>query len=78
MNLWKSIPGYPTEEDVIYEISSYLHIENKDSFSFSTLNSLYGKNWENKGKHAELIESSDKIKKIDKKTGGKDWYEIRK
>lgn len=80
MNVWKSLPGYPTEEDVKYEIGTYLFKEGKveEDFSLSTLNSLYGRNWETT-QHYKVVESmieSGEIIKIDKNNGGKDWYKI--
>lgn len=80
MNLWKSLPNYPTKEDIKYEIVSYLHKEGKieQGFSFSTLNSLYGKDWE-KTSHFNIIQemiNSNEIEKLEKKASGNDWYKI--
>jgi len=78
MNVWKSLSGYPTIEDISYEISSYLYKEGKEDFSFSTLNSLYGKDWK-ETKHFSLVEDmieSKLIEKTEKKLGGNDWYKI--
>ena len=80
MGVWKTLPGYPSREDIKYEISSYLFKEGKveGGFSLTTLNSLYGKGWEDTEHYSvvqEMIEDGE-ILKIEKNTGGKDWYKI--
>jgi len=58
MNLWKSLPSYPTKEDVIYELSVYLVKDGRSSgeFTLQTFNSVFGANW-SKTKHGEVIET---------------------
>ena len=48
MGLWKTLPNYPTKEDVQYEISVFLLKEGRSGseFSIQTLNSIYGTKWE--------------------------------
>ena len=39
LNLWKSLPEYPTKEDVLYEIKSFLVRDSRPGeFSHQTLN----------------------------------------
>lgn len=80
MNIWKSLPDYPTKEDIKYEISSYLYKDGKldNGFSFSTLKTIYGKDWEETS-HFNIIQDmivSEEVEKLDKKAGGNDWYKI--
>lgn len=80
MNIWKSLEQYPIHEDVQYEILSYFAREGKkNEFSMQTLNSVYGKGWEDT-KYFELIQEmivTGNIIKIDRNTGGKAWYKIK-
>ncbi len=47
MNLWKSLPGYPTREDIIYELSVYLEKDGRPNgeFTTQTFNSVWGNSW---------------------------------
>jgi hypothetical protein len=47
MNLWKSLPSYPTQEDVIYELCSYLEKDGRPNgeFTLQTFNSIWGSKW---------------------------------
>jgi hypothetical protein len=58
MNLWKSLPDYPTEEDIIYELSSYMVKDGRSSgeFTTQTFNSVFGRGWM-ETKHAEVIQN---------------------
>lgn len=81
MNIWKSLPGYPTSEDMVYEITSYLFKDGRKEleFSFQTLNSIFGKDWEQR-EHSKIINSmieEGKIYLLDKKTNDKNWYKIK-
>lgn len=47
MNLWKSLPDYPTEEDIVYELSVYLAKDGRPNGEFTrqTFNSAFGADW---------------------------------
>ena len=78
MGLWKSLPTYPTKEDLEHEISIYLLKEGKPNLEFSTqnLNSIYGSKWES-SPHGELIKNlieKGEIKETKKSTPSRKWY----
>ena len=81
MNLWKTMPEYPTKEDVIYELSVYLMKDGRPngSFSLQTLKGPFGPNWEEtklKQIVDEMIETQEFV--IDeKKVSPKTWYKIK-
>jgi hypothetical protein len=81
LNLWKSLPNYPTKEDIVYEVSLYLAKDGRPNgdISHQTFNSIFGSSWE-KMKHGEviktMIEEGD-FKEIEKSTGTKKWYRIK-
>ena len=56
MGIWKELPAYPTEEDVIFELNSYLVRDGRPQGEFSeqTFNSFFPSGWE-KNKHGELV-----------------------
>jgi len=58
MNLWKTLPEYPTKEDVIYELSVYLAKDGRPNgeFTTQTFNSAFGSDW-SKSKHSGVIEN---------------------
>lgn len=58
MNLWKSLPEYPTKDDIIYELSVYLVKDGRPGgeFTLQTFNSAFGQDW-SKTKHGEVIEN---------------------
>lgn len=58
MNVWKSLPDYPTEEDITYELSLYLVKDGRPNgeFTMQTFNSAFGQDWA-KTKHGEVIQS---------------------
>jgi hypothetical protein len=81
MGLWKTLPEYPNQDDIIYEISLYLTKDRRPNGEFSeqTFNSIFGKNWSNE-KVGEIINqmiSSGSIQELEKKTGNKKWYSIK-
>jgi hypothetical protein len=57
LGIWKNLEGYPTKEDVIYEIKNYLVKEGKPNseFSHQNLKSVFGLSWE-KSKSFEVFE----------------------
>jgi hypothetical protein len=56
MNLWKSLPEYPTQEDIIYELSVYLEKDGRPNgeFTLKTFNSIYGNKWE-QSSHFDIV-----------------------
>lgn len=58
MGIWKELPEYPTEEDVIFELNSYLIRDGRPQGEFSeqTFNSFLPNGWESK-KYGEIIRS---------------------
>jgi len=80
MGLWKQLPSYPTSEDIVYELTVYLAKDGRPNkeFTFQTLNSVFGKNWEHGPNYArvqEMIQNGEIIK-TEKKDSGKEWYKI--
>ena len=57
MNVWKSLPEYPLEEDIIYELSAYLAKDKRPNGKFTeqTFNSVFGSNWR-ETKYKDIIE----------------------
>ena len=80
MGIWKELPAYPTEEDVIFELNSYLVRDGRPNgdFSMQTFNSFLPGGWES-SKHGEII--NDLIKKetfiTQKAKGGKTLFKIK-
>ena len=58
MGIWKELPSYPTEEDVIFELNSYLIRDGRPQgeFSMQTFNSFFPAGWESQ-KYGELVNS---------------------
>jgi hypothetical protein len=56
MGIWKTLPDYPTKEDVIFELSVYLLKDGRPNgdFTLQTLNSAFGQGWA-KTKHGEIV-----------------------
>lgn len=82
MGLWKTLPDYPTKEDIIYEISVYLLKDGRTNgeFSVQTLNSIFGARWES-SKHGEIIQSlieSGDFTETKKSSPAKKWYKLNK
>ena len=81
MNLWKHLPGYPTGEDVIYELSVYLMKDGRPNgeFSHQTFNSAFGSEWET-SKHREILDyliKNGEFEETNKSTSAKKWYRIK-
>lgn len=57
MNLWKSMSSYPTQEDLVYELCSYLEKDGRPGgeFTLQTFNSIWGSKWM-ETKHYELVQ----------------------
>ena len=81
MNLWRTMPNYPTKEDAIYELNVYLVKDGRPNGSFSeqTLKAPFGSDWETtKYKQIidEMIETGD-LEVDAKKVSSKTWYKIK-
>jgi len=81
MNLWRTMPGYPTKEDVIYELNVYLMKDGRPngSFSVQTLKAPFGSNWE-ETKFKEIVDEmieSGEFEVDGKKSSSKVWYKIK-
>jgi hypothetical protein len=82
LGLWKTLPDYPSGEDLLYEIKTYLIKEKKPDgdFSIQTMNSIFGSGWKNT-KHNEIIDeliNKGEIIETKKSTADKIWYKIKK
>ena len=80
LGVWKDLPGYPKEEDLIYELNSYLVKDGRPDGEFTeqTFNSFLPSDWK-KNDHGKIIESlieRGEIEKTEKTSGGKEWYKI--
>lgn len=74
MGIWKILPEYPTEDDIIYEIKEFLKGNNSsDIFDENTLSKIFGKDYKEekfqnswglclKNNLIEKIEISNKLK----------------
>jgi len=81
LGIWKDLQEYPTKEDVIYELNSYLIKDGRPDGEFSeqTFNSFLQEGWQ-KTKHNEIVNelfSTGIFEKTGRKTGNKDWYKIK-
>ncbi len=81
MNLWRTMPGYPTKEDVIYELNVYLMKDGRPngSFSLQTLKAPFGSDWE-ETKFKEIVDEmieSGEFEVDAKKSSSKVWYKIK-
>lgn len=81
LGIWKELPEYPTEEDVIYELNLYLIKDGRPDGDFSdqTFNSFLPPNWE-KQKFGELVKKLTEtgvFEKSEKTLGNKNWYKIK-
>lgn len=58
MGIWKELSNYPTEEDIIFELNSYLIRDGRPNGEFSeqTFNSFLPSGWESK-EYGKIIES---------------------
>jgi len=81
MGIWKELPAYPTEEDIIFELNSYLIRDGRPhgEFSEQTFNSFLPSGWEN-SKHGELVKSlieKGTFSKQKEKQSAKTVYKIK-
>ena len=80
LNLWKSLPSYPTKDDVIYEISVFLVKDGRPNgdFSSQTFKSIFGSSWEKThGDVIDLMVKDDDFEESQKSTETKKWYRIK-
>lgn len=81
LGIWKDLPEYPTKEDVIYELNSYLIKDGRPDGEFSdqTFNSFLPEGWEkNKfGEEVNELIETDIFEKSEKTLGNKNWYKIK-
>ena len=81
LGIWKDLPEYPTQEDIIYELNSYLIKDGRPDGDFSdqTFNSFLPAGWDKK-KHGKIIKElieTQIFEKIEKSVGNKNWYKIK-
>ena len=80
MGIWKELPAYPTEEDVIFELNSYLVRDGRPQgeFSTQTFNSFLPNGWE-EGKFGSLVNFliENGIFERQKSKGNKAVYKIK-
>ena len=81
MNLWRTMPNYPTKEDAIYELSVYLVKDGRPNGSFSeqTLRAPFGSDWEST-KYKQIIDEMIETGELEvdtKKVSSKKWYKIK-
>lgn len=82
MSIWKGLKGYPTKNDVLYEIYSYLFKNSKTEFSEQTLNSLWFDekgvgNWRGTTYEKHFIDLlKDLIIRESKTVNDKSWFII--
>jgi hypothetical protein len=81
LGIWKDLPEYPTKEDLIYELNSYLIKDGRPDGEFSdqTFNSFLPVDWE-KTKHKEIVSElieTGIFEKTEKTLGNKNWYKIK-
>lgn len=83
LNFWKTMEEYPTQEDILYEITSYMEKDGRgdSDFSQSTLDFIFRNNTEK-----EMVEINKRLKEMKKsgaiiktkETGkGKEWWRIK-
>jgi len=81
MGIWKELPAYPTEEDVIFELNSYLVRDGRPQgeFSMQTFNSFLPTGWEegNFGSLVKFLVENGRFEEQKKKQSGKTVYKIK-
>jgi hypothetical protein len=78
LNIWKTLPNYPTIEDAIYEINLFLLKEGKPNgdFSVSNYKTIFRSNWEKS--HIKIIEEMIENSIIEESSKSKDSKKIYK
>lgn len=81
LGIWKTLPDYPTKEDVIYELSAFLLKDGRPNGEFSqqTFKTIFGAGWENSscGEIVNELILSDDFQETKKSTETKKWYKIK-
>ena len=81
LGIWKDLPEYPTKEDVIYELNSYLIKDGRPDGEFSdqTFNSFLPQGWEEmkQGGIIENLIETGIFEKTERTVGNKKWYKIK-
>lgn len=84
VGVWKTLPGYPTSEDVLYEICHYMNRKGMTDFSELTFNGIWYDttgvaNWKGTDVEARLNEMMSDGTFLVNRTdaNGKNWYEIK-
>ena len=81
MGIWKELPDYPCEEDVIFELNTYLIKDGRPEGEFSeqTFNSFLPSNWK-ESKHGEIVKvmfENNTFEKQKGKQGSKTVYKVK-
>ena len=81
MNIWKSLPVYPTKLDVLYEIYAHMFKNGKTEFSEQTLNSIWydakgSGNWKGTRYEHHFIELQKDVTFKEVKKNDKQWFII--
>ena len=81
MGIWKELSGYPTREDLIFELNSYLVRDSRPQgeFSIQTFNSFLPSDWEEKefGTIVKSLISDGTFEPQKKNQKGKEFYKIK-
>lgn len=81
LGVWKNLPGYPTPDDIIYELNVYLLKDGRPDGEFSrqTFNSIYGPDWEttDHGSAIEMMFKEGFFTESEKSSENKKWYKIK-
>jgi len=86
INIWKTLPNYPTREDVLFELYMYISKKKSDEFSEQTLNGIWYDaggvaNWKGTAHESRINEmmtdgTFGKVRTEEK--SGKSWFKIAK
>ena len=81
MGVWKELPDYPCEEDVIFELNTYLIKDGRPNGEFSeqTFNSFFPSNWK-KTKFGEIVKNLINLNIFEKQKtsqGNKILYKVK-
>jgi hypothetical protein len=77
LGMWKSLPGYPTSSDFLFEVTSYLEKNSRTGeFTEQTFNAAIGPKWRDTHERVfgELLESGDITTEV---RGDKTVYRVK-
>ena len=81
MGIWKELSGYPTREDLIFELNSYLVRDSRPQgeFSMQTFNSFLPSGWEENefGNIVKSLVNDGTFEPQKKNQKGKEFYKIK-